>query len=266
MMGAHGRELEVGVVTAEAGPNSRGHGEPPAACLTPAAKPDSSAGGAPAPTGARGLRAIGRRVRQEPRAPAGGTALPTTAIHFATDARGRIVEADGGFAPMLAELPLGAQGPLAAARCDPATARAVRERRPVLDGRIEIDGSPRVAGVWRIDAAPCFAATGGRFTGYRGLLRRAVAAEPDPHDSVRQIVHELRTPAGAIQGFAEIIQFELFGPAPTPYRAFAPQLAADSALILAALAEVEERARLASGGAVNPESLPPPTSGVDGGG
>ena len=51
----------------------------------------------------------------------------------------------------------------------------------------------------------------------------------------------------AIQGFAEVIQQQLFGPTPHEYRALAAVVAADSALMLAGFEELDRYARLESG-------------------
>lgn len=77
-------------------------------------------------------------------------------------------------------------------------------------------------------------------------------------DDLRQALHELRTPVNAIQGFAELIREELFGPAPERCRRLAQGIADDAALILAGLAAIE---RHAGGwdGDVRP-SLPPPAA------
>jgi hypothetical protein len=105
-----------------------------------------------------------------------------------------------------------------------------------------------------VDAEPVFAA-GGKFTGYRGRLRRPVfAPTPEsppapadtPQDRMRQVLHELRTPVNAIQGFAEIIQQQLFGPTPHEYRALAAGIASDAARMLAAFDELDRLARLES--------------------
>jgi hypothetical protein len=66
-------------------------------------------------------------------------------------------------------------------------------------------------------------------------------------DRLRQLLHELRTPVNAIQGFAEIIQQQLFGPAPHEYRALAAVIAADSARMLAGFEELDRYAKLDSG-------------------
>jgi signal transduction histidine kinase len=86
-----------------------------------------------------------------------------------------------------------------------------------------------------------------------GRLRRptgneAQKAPPSGEgDRLRQVLHELRTPVNAIQGFAEIIQQQLFGPTPHEYRALAAVIAADSARMLAGFEELERFARLDSG-------------------
>ena len=67
---------------------------------------------------------------------------------------------------------------------------------------------------------------------------------------MRQVLHELRTPVGAIQGFAEIIQQQLFGPAPHEYRAHAAAIAVDAARLLAGFDEVDRLVKLESGAPV----------------
>jgi signal transduction histidine kinase len=64
---------------------------------------------------------------------------------------------------------------------------------------------------------------------------------------MRQMLHELRTPVGAIQGFAEIIQQQLIGPVPNSYRALAGAIAVDAARLLAGFDEIDRLARLESG-------------------
>ncbi len=115
-------------------------------------------------------------------------------MRFATDVGGRVVWADEGYAAAMVGLPFGSEDRLAPARCDRASARAIRQRRPLHRARFEIEGSPQVAGIWRADATPQFDPVGGRFLGYRGVLRRPsdVASEADnPADRLRQLLHEL---------------------------------------------------------------------------
>lgn len=176
---------------------------------------------------------------------------PCCAIRFASDARGRIVTADAPHAAMLAGFTLSRSAGPGSAIADPDTARAIRQRRPVRGGRLELAGAAAIAGAWRVDAAPRFAAQGGRFIGYQGVLRRplpeAASAADSLADRLRQLLHELRTPVNAIQGFAELIQQQLFGPTPHQYRSLAASIAADSAAVLAGFEEIDRLVRFETG-------------------
>jgi hypothetical protein len=118
---------------------------------------------------------------------------------------------------------------------------------------VEWEGAPAVAGEWTIDAAPRFSEIGGRFVGYAGRFRRPPPPSVTPSagnpqaDRMRQLLHELKTPVNAIQGFAEVIQQQLFGPTPHEYRALAATIAGDAARMLAGFDELDRLARLESG-------------------
>jgi two-component system, OmpR family, sensor kinase len=58
------------------------------------------------------------------------------------------------------------------------------------------------------------------------------------------MLHELRTPINAIQGFAELIQQQLLGPTPHQYRSLAAGIASDAARMLAGFEDVERLALL----------------------
>src|SRR5690606_29092098 len=66
-------------------------------------------------------------------------------------------------------------------------------------------------------------------------------------DRIRQVLHELRTPVNAIQGFAELIQQQMFGPTPNEYRALAAAVAVDAARLMAGFDEIDRLARLETG-------------------
>lgn len=51
-------------------------------------------------------------------------------------------------------------------------------------------------------------------------------------DHYRQLIHELRTPVGALKGFAEILQSQLFGPVSSRYRQMAETIVRDSDILL----------------------------------
>lgn len=167
------------------------------------------------------------------------------AFDFATDADGRIVWADPGVAPMVVGYPLAAAALV--------LAEDFRRRQPLVAIGLELVGAPAIAGDWQLDATPWFDPVGGRFLGYRGRMRRLAELAPtapppeSQSDRIRQMLHELRTPVNAIQGFAEVIQQQLFGPTPHEYRALAASIAGDAAHILAAFEELERLAKLDSG-------------------
>ena len=137
----------------------------------------------------------------------------------------------------------------AGARIDKRSATALRRQQVVRAGEVSIDTAPAIAGRWRLDAVPRFDSAG-RFLGHHARLTRQPARQDDSDprgDEVRQALHELRTPLNAIQGFAEIIQQQLFGDVPNRYRAQAAYIAAESARLLAGLEEVERLVRMRKG-------------------
>ncbi len=250
---------------------------PPPAPLPPATVPHDEATAvigaamATAPIAAagapEGIAAIVRRIEAFRAARAAGTAaavplggdsprLPLGEEHpapmrradsfdFASDGAGRIMWSDAAVAPMVVGFSLASA---------PALRDMMGHQQPIRGGRVDLAGAPAVAGAWWIDAAPRFDTPAGRFAGYLGRLRRPAndtAAAPadaaQDGDQLRQLLHELRTPVNAIQGFAEIIQQQLFGPTPHEYRAHAAAIASDAARILAGFDELERYARIDSG-------------------
>ncbi len=167
---------------------------------------------------------------------------------FSTDEMGRIDWAEGSVAPLVVGTLLTVTGEESAAE----PARAFTARRPITGWARRIDGAAAIAGEWIVDAAPRFTPRGGRFRGYVGRFRRPAPPAPDMRgarafDRVRQLLHELRTPVSAIQGFAEVIQQQTVGPVPHEYRAIAAGIAGDAARMLAGFAEIERLAVLEAG-------------------
>ncbi|MBS0254923.1 MAG: sensor histidine kinase [Proteobacteria bacterium] len=229
----------------------------PAPVMAPAATPAAAA--APLAIGAivQRIEAF-RRAREEgappplphpeaPRLPLGEEvrrAAPPQAFDFAADAAGRITWADPQVAPMVVGQSLAGNAALAL---------PLRRRLPLRGLRVTLGGATLIAGEWQIDAQPQFDALTGRYTGYLGRLRRIAApaerptAANDDAGRLRQVLHELRTPVNAIQGFAEVIQQQLFGPVPHEYRALSAAIAADAARILGGFEELDRLAKLDSG-------------------
>lgn len=192
-----------------------------------------------------------------PRLPLGDTAAGVprgpTVIDFATDAQGRINWADGPHAGSVIGFRLEEHQSMAGAAGSIAT--ALRHRLPLNGVCIALSGAPSISGEWQVDALARFDPAGGRFAGYCGRMRRPAklttpGSEPanaGEADRMREVLHELRTPANAIQVAAEIIQQQVFGPAPHEYRALAASIASDCAHILAGFEELDRLVKLETG-------------------
>lgn len=195
-----------------------------------------------------------------PRLPFAEEAAPARpaplSIDVRTDANGTVTRAAIDPPGMLIGTHLFCANAAAPVHCDTDMERAFRQRQPIRAGRLHVEGAPTVAGLWQTDGTPLFAPDGGRFTGYLLRLRRphAISAAPEiaaapaanDADRLRQLLHELRTPINAIQGFAEMIQSQALGSTPHQYRAMAASIASDAAQILAGFEEVERLVKLES--------------------
>lgn len=177
---------------------------------------------------------------------------PVRSIEFLTGADGEIRWAEPPLGPLLGGMRLASTRPVETVIAPVTTRRAFAAHQPVRQAAISIDIRSDIGGDWCLDAVPLFDPLTGSFTGYRGCLRRPVhageAAEVESEgDRMRQVLHELRTPVNAIQGFAEIIQQQLFGAVPHEYRAHAAAVAVDAARLMAGFDEVDRLVKLESG-------------------
>lgn len=143
---------------------------------------------------------------------------------------------------------------------DGVAAGAFRQRAEIINARMLLEGMPAEAGEWRFSALPWFDPATGQFRGYRASARRPHQGEmpfgrtapQDPGDSIRQLIHELRSPLNAISGFAQIISGQMFGPVSHGYRAMAEKIIADAAAVQAIIDDLETAARNDS----SPTALP----------
>jgi His Kinase A (phospho-acceptor) domain len=140
-------------------------------------------------------------------------------------------------------------------RLDPEVARAFNLRAPFRDAALTFAGESQISGDWKISGVPAFDPADGRFRGYRGIaLREAETAdEMDPAteflsdpDSLRELVHEIKTPLNAIIGFAEIIDGQYLGPAEARYRERARDIVRHARLLLTAIDDLDFAARVRS--------------------
>ncbi|MBH5322951.1 sensor histidine kinase [Aurantiacibacter sediminis] len=250
------------LVLPDAGINRSAAAVPPSP--TPAVAPVSPA--SPTSDTTEGIGALLRRIeafREErqgkpvaPRLPLEEeelSASPLLGFEFATDTAGTVTWASGPIATLAVGLRLTSPMPGVLIDVDKRIAARLAAHQPITTAPINLAAAPDISGEWRMDAAPLFDAKDGRFTGYRGCLRRPIVSAEDAAnddsegDAMRQVLHELRTPVNAIQGFAEIIQQQLFGPAPHEYRAHAAGISVDAAKLLAGFDEVDRLVKLDSG-------------------
>ncbi|WP_338061595.1 HAMP domain-containing sensor histidine kinase [Sphingomonas pollutisoli] len=196
------------------------------------------------------------RERDENGAPAQAEMfdLPTIdarAFQFETDASGTIRWVEGVSRAPLIGLSLDQIGEGAA--IDGVASGAFRRRSGFANARLVVAGTSDAAGQWRISAMPVFDRASGRFTGYRGSARRPRVEESAElsrdrgragPDALRQLVHELRTPANAIAGFAEMIESEMLGPVPPVYRGRAGAIRDQVHALLGAIDDIDMAARI----------------------
>jgi signal transduction histidine kinase len=142
-------------------------------------------------------------------------------------------------------------------RLDHEVVRAFMLRAPFRDAALSLAGDGVVAGEWKISGVPAFDPADGRFAGYRGVaLREQAAAEADPGepsadfladpDSLRELVHEIKTPLNAIIGFAEIIEGQYLGPADSRYRERAREIVHQARLLVTAIDDLDFAAKVHS--------------------
>lgn len=176
-------------------------------------------------------------------------------FRFETDEKGIVRWVDGVSRAPVIGLSLDLAGSAEGSQVDGIAAGAFRRRTGFSTARMMIEGHSDAAGDWLISAIPVFDPANGRFTGYRGTARRPRSderAEPvhvppgSPAESLRQLVHELRTPTNAIAGFAEMIEAQMLGPVAEVYRARANVIRSEARELLGAIDDLDLAARIDS--------------------
>jgi len=185
---------------------------------------------------------------------------PADEFRFETDAKGMIRWVDGVSRAPLVGVSLDSQsvpGGPESSRVDGVAGGAFRRRAGFSNARLSVEGESDAAGDWLISAIPVFDPANGRFTGYRGTARRPrvderaeplrpLAGPAMPADSLRQLVHELRTPTNAIAGFAEMIEAQMLGPVGDAYRDRAQVIRSQARELLGAIDDLDLAARIDS--------------------
>ena len=178
-------------------------------------------------------------------------ARPRTSFLFETGPDGVIRWVDGitrgaAIGLSIAESALGGEP-----GTDGAAVGAFRQRAEIVNARMILEGSAADAGEWRFSALPWFDPATGQFCGYRGTARRPQHNElpygrpesSDSGDSIRQLIHELRSPLNAISGFAQIISGQMFGPVSGAYRKMADSIIVDAGAVQDIIDDLEVAAR-----------------------
>ena len=184
--------------------------------------------------------------------PARPAAPQSDHFDFQTDAVGVVRWVKGVARSSVIGITLASSGDQAGSQLDGVASGGFRRRSPFSDARLTIGGLSEAAGSWRISGVPIFDPATGRFSGYHGSARRPRADEtavPSPKrsaasESLRQLVHELRTPTNAIAGFAELIESELLGSVPLVYRDRASTIRAHAADLIQAIDDLDVAARI----------------------
>ncbi|GAA4718500.1 hypothetical protein GCM10023325_14040 [Sphingomonas lutea] len=185
-------------------------------------------------------------------APAGAPTL----FRWECDPSGEIVWVEGAPRGALIGRSIARPQEIEGDRMDGEVVRAFAMRAPFRDSGMTIGGEGYAAGDWKISGVPAFEPADGRFAGYRGVALREVPADlpvetrdagPDP-DSLRELVHEIKTPLTAIIGFAQIIDGQFLGPADRRYRQRAGDIVEQAQLLLGAIDDLDFAAKVHSGG------------------
>ena len=177
---------------------------------------------------------------------------PATCFRFDTDSAGVICAVDGVTRGPLIGVSLAVGAPQGVVRIDAGINGAFRQRQRFADVRLDVGGSSDAGGAWRVTGEPQFDAATGRFTGYAAIARRPRSDEDagrpaqgsGASDSLRQLVHELRTPTNAISGFAELIEAQLLGPVSPVYRDHAATIRRHADGLIAAIEDLDTAARI----------------------
>lgn len=209
----------------------------------------------------REMRAREMAAEAEPVAPA---AEAPSIFRWESDPGGEIAWVEGAPRGALIGRSIARNNEAEGNRIDGEVIRAFGMRAPFRDASMLVTAGGAVSGEWKISGVPAFDPADGRFAGYRGValretpLAQAHDLSPIPEvlsdpASLRELVHEIKTPLNAIIGFAEIIEGQYLGPADRGYRERASEIVQQARLLLAGIDDLDFAAKVhsAAGGTIS---------------
>lgn len=216
------------------------------------AAPDGEAGKALPPAETDQIRELVKRIDNYRSRRSEQVVRPQTSnFLFEAGSDGIICWADGIARGAIIGVSLAEPAPGHEPGVDGAAVGAFRRRTEIINARLRLPSADDAAGEWRLSALPWFDGPTGQFRGYRGNVRRPrrnEVAYGTPvagagGDSVRQLIHELRSPLNAISGFGQIIAGQMFGPVNRQYRSLANSIVDDAATLQLLIEDIDSSAR-----------------------
>ncbi len=171
-------------------------------------------------------------------------------FRFFTNSDGVIDYVEGVPPPLIIGMSIASAALGIAPGTDGAAAGAFRQQAEIVHAHMRLGGMSDASGEWRFSAEPIFDRRTGQFQGYHAIARRPLQREkpygatdqPEASDSIRQLIHELRSPLNAISGFAQIISGQMFGPVRDSYRSMADSIIEDAATVQAIIEDLDTAA------------------------
>jgi hypothetical protein len=254
---------------------------PPADSVVPRTEPNMPPVAGVSATAGSNIAELVERIeayRRRPTLPGNGKSrvVTETASSVENDGHAILIDSDGWLRAVsglpraaFVGLQCGIPAQAGEAGVDAAVARLFVKRGDIRGGRMQLNGNGPWSGCWLIDADAQFDRESGRFTGYQGKISFAsddqrgaptgtveqVIPSRPVADGMRQLAHELRSPLNAINGFAQLIEGQYFGPVAGHYRALATSIVTDARRLGQMIDDLDIAAKLDTGAITRGEGI-----------